>query len=97
MRLVLLAVVLAVLSASAFSPVSAAPVPERDEAVTEQPVAPAEKKPLGHLTEFTDVEAYKFLVLTARVPRRSPADYRPEPWRDTAIGNIVAWTEFIER
>ncbi len=97
MRLVLFTAVLTVLSAFASAPAFAAPVPERGKASTEWPADPGEKKPLDHLIEFTDAEAYKFLVLTARVPQRGTADYRPEPWRDTAIGNIVSWAEFIER
>lgn len=100
MRLVLFAAVLAVLSALTSLPVSAAPVPvpERGTASADEwPPDPGEKKPLDFLVNFTDVEAYKFLVLSARVPQRGSADYKPESWRDTAIGNIVAWTEFIER
>lgn len=94
---ILAAIMLIIALAGQAVPAFAAPVPEERGGASAPSAAPGEKKPLGHLAEFTDVEAYKFLVLAARTPWTAPSNYKPESWKNNALGYVVSWMEFIER
>ena len=45
----------------------------------------------------SDVGDYERLLLMPRVERRGDADDASVSWRETALGYVVAWQEFIDR
>ncbi|MDP3947070.1 MAG: hypothetical protein Q8Q41_00045 [bacterium] len=102
MRYATLVATFAAVAALVAVPAVVAPVPDgvpaKDSAAVEEvPRDGADsipRAPLDQLAGFSDVEAYKFLVLVSRTEQpRSPK----VPWKDDALGYVVSWTEFIER